>query len=81
MCTEYANRKMIFIIRANGAVLAGGGGEGWWKHDVLDTHMHAGDTLVVPEKIVGGSTFWKNLMSTAQLSSSLAIAARIAATF
>jgi protein involved in polysaccharide export with SLBB domain len=79
--TEYANHKMIFIIRANGAVLAGGGGEGWWKSDVLSTRMHAGDTLVVPEKIVGGSTFWKNLMSTAQLASSVAIAARIATTF
>ncbi len=79
--TEFANKKSIFVIRANGAVLAGGGGEGFWKQDVLATRMQPGDTVVVPEKIIAGSAFWKNLLSTAQLSSSLAIAARIATTF
>ncbi len=78
--TESANKKNIFIIRANGAVLASSG-EGLWRHSVLSAHMEPGDTLVVPERIVAGSAFWKNLLSTAQLSSSIAVAARIASSF
>ena len=80
--TEFANHGNIFIIRANGSVVAGGGsGQGFWKKGVLSESMHPGDTLVVPEKIVGGSLLWKNLLNTAQLTSSLAVAARIATSF
>ncbi len=78
--TDSASRKEIFIIRANGSVLAGSG-EGFWRRNVLDARMQPGDTLAVPERIVTGSAFWKNLLSTAQLSSSIAVAARIAASF
>lgn len=79
--TGFANRGNVFIIRANGAVVAGSGGQGFWSHGVLGTTLHPGDTLVVPEKIVGTSTVWKNLISTAQITSSLAVAARIATSF
>ncbi len=78
--TESANKKSIFIIRANGAVLASSG-EGLWRRSVLSAHLQPGDTLVVPERIVAGSAFWKNLLSTAQLGSSIAVAARIASSF
>ncbi len=77
--TELANRKAIFIIRANGSVVSGN--EGWFGSGVLGTRMMPGDTIVVPDKIVGGSSLWKNLLSTAQLTSSLAIAARVATSF
>jgi protein involved in polysaccharide export with SLBB domain len=79
--TELANRKTIFIIRANGSVVGSERGYGLWKQSVLSTRLHPGDTLVIPEKIVGGSPIWKNLLSTAQLASSLAVAARIATSF
>lgn len=79
--TEFANRGNVFIIRANGSVVAGGRGQGFWNHGVLSATLHPGDTLVVPEKIVGGTTLWKNLINVAQVTSSLAVAARIATSF
>jgi hypothetical protein len=37
--------------------------------------MQPGDVLVVPEKIVGGSTVWRNVLTTAQFVSSIGLAA------
>jgi ribosomal protein L18E len=41
--------------------------------------MLPGDTIVVPAKIIGGSLLWKNLVETAQVFSSIALAGAIAA--
>jgi protein involved in polysaccharide export with SLBB domain len=80
--TDLANRKDIYIIRANGSVIGReGSGSGWWKGNVLSTAVRPGDTIVVPEKIVGGGTFWKTALSSAQLISSLAIAGAAVASF
>jgi protein involved in polysaccharide export with SLBB domain len=79
--TEQANKKAIFIVRANGSVVGESSGIGWWKTGVLDTRLEPGDVIVVPDKIVGGTSVWRNLLSTAQLISSLAIAARVATSF
>jgi protein involved in polysaccharide export with SLBB domain len=76
-----ANKKGIFIIRANGAVVAHDGNSGWWSGSVLETPMQPGDTIVVPEKINGGGSAIKNLLNAAQITSSLAIAARVATSF
>lgn len=78
--TELANRKDIYIIHANGSVVGRGSGS-LWSGGVLDTTLLRGDTIVVPEKIIGGTSAWKNLLDTAQLTSSLAIAARVATSF
>lgn len=78
--TEMANKKDMYIIRANGSVVGRGSGS-WWGGNVLSVTMRRGDTLVVPEKILGGSRLWKNLLDTAQLTSSMAIAARVATSF
>jgi hypothetical protein len=45
---------------------------GLWKGNVLSTRMQPGDSIVVPEKITGGSTVWRNLISGAQLVSAAA---------
>ena len=79
--TDLANKKAIYIIRANGSVVGRGDSGSWWKGNVLDTTMRRGDTIVVPERIIGGSHVWKNVLDTAQLTSSLAIAARVATSF
>jgi protein involved in polysaccharide export with SLBB domain len=74
--TDLANKKDIYIIRANGSVFGqGSSGSGWWKGSVLSATMHPGDTLVVPERILMPSSFWKNALTTAQLVSSMSIAA------
>jgi protein involved in polysaccharide export with SLBB domain len=74
--TELSNRKTIFIVRANGSVVSGKGG-GWWSGNVLSTHIEPGDMIVVPEKVIGGSSAWKNLLSVAQLAESASIAALV----
>ena len=73
-----ANRKEIFIIRANGSVIGRHSG-GWFDPHVLSTKLNPGDVIVVPQKILGSSLLWRNLLTTAQLASSIAITAAIAA--
>ena len=74
--TGIANRKEIFIIRANGSVVGRHSGE--WYDSVLSTRLYPGDVVVVPQKIIGASLFWRNLLTVAQLSSSIAITAAVA---
>jgi protein involved in polysaccharide export with SLBB domain len=73
-----ANRKEIFIIRANGSVIGRRSGE-WFDANVLSTKLNPGDVVVVPQKIIGASLLWRNLLTTAQLASSIAITASVAA--
>lgn len=75
--TSIANTKEIFIVRANGSVI-GRGSQKWLARDVLSTRLEPGDTVVVPEKIIGTSITWRNLLGTAQVVTSLAIAAAVA---
>ncbi|WP_263356197.1 SLBB domain-containing protein [Acidicapsa ligni] len=72
-----ANRKEIFVIRANGSVI-GRHSNGKFAAGVLATKLDPGDVVVVPQKILGSSLFWKNLLTTAQLASSIAITAAVA---
>ncbi len=74
-----ANRKEIFIIRANGSVVGRHSGGGF-DSSVLSTRLNPGDVVVVPQKIIGGSLFWKSLLTTGQLAASFAITAGVAAT-
>jgi protein involved in polysaccharide export with SLBB domain len=75
--TEIANKGQIFIVRANGSVIGRNSGS-WLDHDVLATKLDPGDAVVVPQKIVGASIFWRNLLTVAQFSSSIAITAAVA---
>jgi len=75
--TDQGNVKMAFLIRANGAVVSRQGGE-LWNGGVLATVVEPGDTLVVPEKAIGGSNGWKNLIAIAQLAEAAATTAFIA---
>ena len=79
--TELANKRNILIVRANGSVVGTGGGSYWWKGNVMSTRIEPGDVIVVPNKFIGGSSTWRNLLNTAQVVSSLAIAARVATSF
>jgi len=72
-----ANRKEIFVIRANGSVIGRHSG-GWFDSNVLETRLDPGDVVVVPQKVIGASLFWRNLLTAAQLASSIAITAAVA---
>jgi protein involved in polysaccharide export with SLBB domain len=72
--TAIANRKEIFVIRANGSVVGRRSGD----HNVLSTKLDPGDVIVVPQKIIGTSVVWRNILSAGQIAGSLAIAAAVA---
>jgi polysaccharide biosynthesis/export protein len=74
--TPIADKKGVFVIRADGSVIAAKNNSGgWWSGDPLNTELRPGDSIIVPEKApkVGG-TNWQTLMQTAQVASSVALA-------
>jgi protein involved in polysaccharide export with SLBB domain len=75
--SDAANRKEIIVIRANGSVIGRHSG-GLFDPAVLSTKLDPGDVVVVPQKVIGASVFWRNLLTTAQLASSIAITAAVA---
>jgi polysaccharide biosynthesis/export protein len=75
--TTLANKKGIFVIRADGSVASSKGSI--WEGDSLNAALEPGDSVVVPEKAVGGGTNWTNVFSAAQLTTSIASAVFIAA--
>lgn len=75
--TPLANKAEVFIVRADGSVTGGREG-GFWSGSVLSTTVSPGDTIVVPEKPVLGSSTLKNILSVAQIASSAALVAAVA---
>src|ERR1700721_846438 len=45
--TQKADRKRIYVVRANGDVVSNGGRTGWFRRS-QEYDMHPGDTIVVP---------------------------------
>ena len=74
--TGLANKKAIFIIRANGSVTSGS--NGLWSGGVLSSTLGPGDIIVVPEKTTVGGSTWKNVVSIAQIAQAAALAAAVA---
>ena len=74
--TGLANKKAIFIIRANGSVASGN--SGMWSGGVLSTVLGPGDIIVVPEKTTVGGSGWKNVVAIAQIAQAAALAAAVA---
>ena len=77
--TRSGDKGGIFIIRANGSVE--GRENGWFGPSVLSIRIHPGDSIVVPEKVIGGSMLWRNLIGTAQIMSSVALTGAVAGIF
>jgi protein involved in polysaccharide export with SLBB domain len=77
--TTGADKKNIFIVRANGTVA--GGGKGLFSGGALDVPMQPGDMIAVPNKAVGGGFKWKETLQVAQLVSAVGIAVQVARGF
>ena len=74
--TPLADKKAVFVVRADGSVLSKNAGGGvWFLGDPLNASLRPGDMVVVPEKTpkVGGPN-WSTVMQTAQVASSVALA-------
>lgn len=77
--TNMANKKAIFVIRADGFVAGGSGGV--LSGGVLHTALQPGDLVMVPEKAYSGTTKWKTTLESAQLAYAVGIAIQIAKSF
>src|SRR5882672_9168706 len=74
--TQLANKKAIFVIRADGSVI--GTKSSLWSGELLNASLQPGDTVVVPEKAIGGGLQWQSVLLTAQTASAIASTAFIA---
>jgi protein involved in polysaccharide export with SLBB domain len=74
--TQLANKKAVFVIRADGSVLSAKNNDSsWWSGDPLSAALRPGDSIVVPEVAPRiGTRNWQNLFQAGQLASSAALA-------
>jgi protein involved in polysaccharide export with SLBB domain len=73
--TDVGNKSQMFIVRADGSVV--GDRSGLWSGGIESAGVQPGDVVVVPEKVIGGSSFWKNMLATAQIATNVAISASL----
>jgi len=72
--TQIADKKSVFVIRADGSVLSAKNNSGVWSGNPLDAALRPGDSIVVPEKAPNiGSRNWAILLQSAQVASSVAL--------
>ena len=69
--TPSGNKKEIYVLRADGSVVPRA--NNWISNDFMDLRMRPGDTIFVPEKIIGGSLVWQNILGAAQIMSAAAL--------
>jgi protein involved in polysaccharide export with SLBB domain len=77
--TGTANKKGVFVIRADGSVA--GGPSGLFGGGAESAAMQPGDMVVVPEKIFTISRAWQNTATAAQIVTAIAISASYAKNF
>jgi len=77
--TNVANKKAIFVIRADGSVVGGSGG--LFSGGAEGADMRPGDMVVVPEKGFTANTRWKTTLQSAQLAYAVGIAIQVARAF
>lgn len=77
--TNTANKKAVFVIRADGSVAGGAGG--LFSGGVERAALHPGDLVMVPEKAFSGTTKWKQTLESAQLAYAVGVAIQVARSF
>ncbi len=77
--TTEAEKKAIFVIRADGSVVGGQGG--LFHSGVSSASLQPGDMVVVPRKVYSVSHAFQNLALSAQIASAVTIAAYYAKSF
>jgi polysaccharide biosynthesis/export protein len=68
--TLLGDKKGVFAIRADGSVITTGGN--MWSGNSMGAVLEPGDTVVVPERAVGGPVDWQIIFAAAQVASSIA---------
>jgi len=70
--TALGNKKEVFVIRADGSVIAPKSSV--WSGESFSSTLQPGDTVVVPERPIGGPRDWQTIFTAAQVASSVATA-------
>ena len=77
--TNMANKKAIFVIRADGSVAAGSGG--LFSGGVDKSALRPGDMVVVPEKAFSANSRFKSILEGSQIAYAVGIAIQVARSF
>jgi protein involved in polysaccharide export with SLBB domain len=77
--TPYGDKKHIYVLRADGSIV--GHGNSWAGGNLMNLRLRPGDSIFVPEKIIGGSQVWQNIIGAAQIMSAAALPIAIAGSF
>jgi polysaccharide export outer membrane protein len=72
--TQIADKSAVFVVRADGSVLAAKNNSGFWNGDPMNAVLKPGDSIVVPEKAPKIATRnWAPILQAAQVASSVAL--------
>jgi hypothetical protein len=72
--TQIADKKAVFVIRADGSVLAAKNNSGFWLGDPMSAVLKPGDAIVVPERAPNiANRNWAPILQAAQVASSVAL--------
>jgi protein involved in polysaccharide export with SLBB domain len=77
--TELANKKAVFVVRADGSVVGGPGG--LFSGGVKSAGLQPGDMVVVPEKTFSVSHKFQNTVQVAQILTAVTLAVTAARSF
>jgi protein involved in polysaccharide export with SLBB domain len=77
--TPVGDKKDIYVLHADGSVMPHD--NSWLSDKFMNARLRPGDTIFVPQRIVGGSTVWQNVAAVAQAMSAAALPIAIAATY
>jgi protein involved in polysaccharide export with SLBB domain len=69
--TPAGNKKEIYVLHADGSVVPRD--NSWLSNNFMSARMRPGDTIFVPQRIVGGSTVWQNIAAVAQAMAAAAL--------
>lgn len=72
--TQIADKSAVFVVRADGSVLAAKNNGGFWNGDPMNAMLKPGDSIVVPEKAPKiAARNWAPILQAAQVASSVAL--------
>lgn len=77
--TSIANKKAIFVVRADGSVVGGSGGI--FGGGVERAALRPGDMVVVPEKAFSANSSFKDILEGSQIAYAVGIAIQVARSF
>ena len=77
--TPTGDKKQIYVLHADGSVVPRE--TNWISDNFMNLRLRPGDTIFVPERILGASTVWQNIAAVAQAMAAAALPIAIAGAY